>query len=86
MHCCDQASCLSVAQQLRQRGNRIEVDVLGCELDALVEQARQRGISRVLTCHDGVWHLLEAEEERILSQEALLTDSERWRKPAEGGW
>jgi ATP phosphoribosyltransferase regulatory subunit len=86
MHCCEQPPCLAIVQQLRQRGCRIEVDVLGRDLGALVELARQRGISRVLHCRDGEWYLLEAGAERVLSPEALLEESESWRSGAEGGW
>jgi ATP phosphoribosyltransferase regulatory subunit len=86
LHCCEQPSCLAMAQQLRRRGCRIEVDVLAHDLSALVELAGQRGIPRVLYCRDGGWYLLQEGSERAMSQEALLEESESWRSGAKGGW
>jgi ATP phosphoribosyltransferase regulatory subunit len=72
MHGCDHPPCLALAQRLRQRGCRVEVDVLGLDEAGLLEQARRRGIPQVLRCHSGEWRLRDAEGERAVSEGALL--------------
>ena len=71
MHCCDQAACLGLVRALRQRGCHVEVDVLGLDAERLHEQARKRGISRVLRCARGEWHLWDGSGERTVTKEEL---------------
>jgi ATP phosphoribosyltransferase regulatory subunit len=71
MHCCDQAACLGLVRALRQRGCRVEVDVLGLDAEDLHEQARERGIPRVLRCAGGEWHLWDGSGERTVTEEEL---------------
>lgn len=81
---CQHAACMALVRRLRQQGCRVEVDPLGLEPIALVDQARQRGISRVLRCcHRGSppsSELLLADEkgERALTEAALLGEAETW--------
>jgi ATP phosphoribosyltransferase regulatory subunit len=50
---CDHPACLRLIARLRQRGCRVETDVLGLGERELAEQARQRGIARTLRCLAG---------------------------------
>jgi len=47
---CDHPGCLALIARLRQRGSRVEIDVLGLDETKLAEQAHQRGIPRTLRC------------------------------------
>ena len=85
MQCCDHADCLGLVRRLRQRGCRVEVDVLGPDEADLMAQVRQRGIPRLLRCSGGGWRLLEEAgqgvqaSERLVSEEGLLEACETWR-------
>ncbi|MGD9147791.1 MAG: ATP phosphoribosyltransferase regulatory subunit [Anaerolineae bacterium] len=85
MQCCDHADCLGLVRRLRQRGCRVEVDVLGLDEADLMAQVRQRGIPRLLRCSRGGWRLLEEAgqgvqaSERLVSEEALLEACVTWR-------
>ncbi len=81
LHCCDQAACLGLVQVLRQRGCHVEVDVLGLDAERLHQQARERGIPRVLRCARGEWYLWDGSGERIVTREGLIQElgrSEEW--------
>jgi ATP phosphoribosyltransferase regulatory subunit len=78
MHCCDHESCLTLLRNLRQRGYNVEMDVLGLARTDLIDQARLRGIQRVLYCGDGQWSLWDADGERVVTPESLLQEAERW--------
>ena len=81
---CRRAACLSLVARLRQRGCRVEVDPLGLETPGLVEQARRRGISRILHCRCGESHLsgqlrlVDEQGERALTEAELLGEIETW--------
>jgi ATP phosphoribosyltransferase regulatory subunit len=91
VQCCDHADCLGLVGRLRQRGCRVEVDVLGLDSVGLMAQVRQRGIPRLLRCSGGEWRLLEGTGqggqagERLVSEEALLEACETWRAGAGNG-
>jgi ATP phosphoribosyltransferase regulatory subunit len=82
--CCDQPACLDLVHRLRQRGGRIEIDVLGLGEDRLVEAARQRGIRRVLSCTGRQWYLYEDGVRRVVTEEVLLQEAGAWRSTFEG--
>ncbi len=84
LHCCDQPACLALIGHLRQRGCRVEVDVLGLDEAGLLDQARRRGIPRVLHCRSGKWHLWDEKGERVLTGQAVLQESTHWH-PTTGG-
>jgi ATP phosphoribosyltransferase regulatory subunit len=85
VQCCDHPDCLSTVDRLRQRGCRIEVDVLGLDEIDLLAQARQRGIPRLLRCSDGGWRLLDGldleagRSEQVVSETELLEACKAWR-------
>jgi ATP phosphoribosyltransferase regulatory subunit len=85
MHGCDHPACLALAQRLRQSGFRVEVDVLGLDRATLLDQARRRGIPRLLRCSGGGWYLWDEDGEWPLTEETLLEKSQTWRSTAEGG-
>jgi ATP phosphoribosyltransferase regulatory subunit len=83
MHCCDHAACLALVRTLRQRGCHVEVDVLGLGVEGLHEQARERGIPRVLRCAGGKWHLWDRSGERTLTEEEVILECgriEEWNR------
>ena len=85
VQCCDHPDCLGLVGRLRQRGCRVEIDVLGLDKARLVAQARQRGIPRLLRCSDGEWRLLDGADlgtearEQVMSEGALLEACGAWR-------
>jgi ATP phosphoribosyltransferase regulatory subunit len=85
VQCCDHPNCLGMVDRLRQRGCRIEVDVLRLDQVDLLAQARQRGIPRLLHCSGGEWRLLDGLDlptggtEEVVSEAALLEACEAWR-------
>jgi len=85
MHCCDHHSCLALVRDLRNQGCYVEVDVLGLDPASLIEQARLRGIRRVLHCAEGQWRLWEEDKERVVTPASLLQEAETWQAPPHGG-
>jgi ATP phosphoribosyltransferase regulatory subunit len=92
VQCCDHPDCLALVGRLRQRGCRVEVDVLGLDGAGLMAQVRQRGIPRLLRCSGGEWRLLEQAGqgiqagERLMSEGALLEACQAWRgRESDGG-
>jgi ATP phosphoribosyltransferase regulatory subunit len=79
VHGCDHASCMSFVHQLRAKGLRVEMDLLGLDSPGLAEQAQRRGIRRTLRCCDRGWYLNAGEGERIETERAILQESETWR-------
>ena len=78
VHGCDHAGCLALLRRLRETGCRVELDVLCLDGAALIDQARQRGIGRVLRCCGDSWKLWAGETERDMTAEALLREAEGW--------
>jgi ATP phosphoribosyltransferase regulatory subunit len=92
VQCCDHPDCLGIVGRLRQRGCRVEVDVLGLDEVDLLAQARQRGIPRLLRCSDGEWRLLDGLDleadgsEQGVSETELLEACKAWRaRDRDGG-
>ena len=81
---CDHATCLDLLRRLRETGCRVERDVLGTEGSALIDQARRRGIGRVLRCCGDAWTLWDGENERDMTEEDLLREVEGWSSPGRG--
>jgi ATP phosphoribosyltransferase regulatory subunit len=79
VHGCDQAPCMALVQRLRARGLRVEIDLLGLDACGLADQAQRRGISRTLRCSDDGWHINTGKGERVVSESAVLQESEAWR-------
>jgi len=87
---CDHPACLRLMACLRQRGCRVEIDVLELDETELADQACQRGIPRTLRCvgdlarpnlcadHEA-WLLTDESGERTLTGAALLQEAEKWR-------
>jgi ATP phosphoribosyltransferase regulatory subunit len=84
VHGCDHAQCLALLRRLRETGCRVELDVLGFEETALIEQARQRGIRRVLRCCGDTWKLWDGEAERDMTGATVLREAERWASAGRG--
>jgi ATP phosphoribosyltransferase regulatory subunit len=78
MRGCDHPACLALVRRLRQRGCRVEVDVLGLDEIALADQTRWRSIPRTLRCADGDWLLTDERGERVLTDTELLREAEAW--------
>ena len=81
---CDHAECLALLRRLRETGCRVELDVLGLEGSALLEQARRRGIGRVLSCRGDRWKLWDESGERDVTGAALLQEAARWASAGRG--
>jgi ATP phosphoribosyltransferase regulatory subunit len=81
---CDHARCLALVQRLRQGGCRVEVDPLGLDGSALVEQARRRGIVRVLQCVGDDWQLIDARGARTLTEAELWREAPTWLDLSKG--
>jgi len=85
VQCCDHPHCLGLVRRLRQRGCRVEIDVLGLDRAGLAAQARQRGIPRLLCCSEDAWRLLDGADlvteahGQVMSEGALLEACEVWR-------
>jgi ATP phosphoribosyltransferase regulatory subunit len=75
---CDHPACLSLLRRLRERGHRVEVDVLGLDEASMAEQARQRAIPRILRCAGDAWILAEDGGERTLGAADLLREASTW--------
>ena len=86
VHGCDHAECLALLRRLREKGCRVELDVLGLEGTALIDQARQRGIQRVLHCRGDTWRLRDGEGERDVTGEAVLQEAEMWASLGDRGY
>ncbi len=84
VHGCDQTECLALLRRLRAVGCRVELDVLGFEGAALIDQARQRGIRRTLRCCGGGWKLWDGENERDVTGEDLLREVVGWAPAGPG--
>ena len=78
VHGCGHAACLALLRRLRGTGCRVELDVLGFEGTALIEQARKRGIGRALRCCGDTLKLWDGEIERDVTGEELLLEAGRW--------
>ena len=79
IHGCDDPACLALAGRLRELGCRVEVDPLGLDAKALEAQSRQRAIPRTLRRMGHQWLLAGSkEDERLLSEDALLEEAELW--------
>ena len=52
---------------------------------ALIDQARQRGIQRVLRCCGDTWRLWDGEGERDVTGEAVLQEAETWASTGDRG-
>lgn len=74
----DRPDCLALARCLRQRGCRVELDLLGLDQAQLVRQARLQGIARVLYPGRGDWLLNDRDGERLLAEAKLLQEVETW--------
>ena len=85
VHGCDHAECLTLLRRLREKGCRVELDVLRIEGTALIDQARQRGIRRVLRCCGDSWRLWDGEGERDVTGEAVLQEAGIWASAAAKG-
>ncbi len=85
VHGCDHAACLALLRRLREKGCRVELDVLRIEGAALIDQARQRGIQRVLCCRGDTWRLWDGEGERDVTAEAVLQEAETWASTGDKG-
>jgi ATP phosphoribosyltransferase regulatory subunit len=85
VHGCDHAECLALLRRLREKGCRVELDVLSIEGTALIDQARQRGIQRVLRCCGDSWRLWDGEGERDVTGEAVLQQAEMWASTGDKG-
>ncbi len=83
MNGCDHAACLALLRRLRETGCRVELDVLGFEETDLIDQARRRGIGRVLRCCGDAWKLWDGKGERDVTGEEVLREAETW---AAAGW
>jgi ATP phosphoribosyltransferase regulatory subunit len=81
---CDHATCLALLRRLRETGCRVERDVLGAEGATLIDQARRRGIGRVLRCCGDAWKLWDGDGERDVTATAVLQQAERWAAAGEG--
>jgi ATP phosphoribosyltransferase regulatory subunit len=86
VHGCDHAACLALLRRLREKGCRVELDVQRIEGTALIDQARQRGIRRVLRCCGGTWRLWDEKGERDVTGEAVLQEAEMWASAAAKSW
>ncbi len=75
---CDCPACLTLVRRLRQRGCRVETDVLQLDEAELVVQARRRGSPRTLRRADDVWLLTDESGEHTLTQAELLQQAETW--------
>jgi len=75
---CEHPACLALVDRIRQAGCRVEVDVLGQDEAALVNQARQRGIPRTLCWTGDHWRLTDEKGKRALTEAALLQEAETW--------
>jgi ATP phosphoribosyltransferase regulatory subunit len=85
VHCCDHGSCLALLRDLRNLGCYVEVDVLGLDRTSLIDQARLRGIRRVLHCDKGQWCLWDENGERAVTPAMLLQEAETWSVTPDGG-
>jgi len=85
VHSCDHAACLALLRRLREKGCRVELDVLRLKGTALIDQARQRGIQRVLRCCGDTWRLWDEKGERDVTGEAVLQEAEMWASAAAKG-
>lgn len=82
VHACSRPQCLNLVSELRRRGCRVEVDVLGVDEATLSAEARRRGIHHTLRCtagpEAGRWLLAGAAPEvpaRELTAEQLLSEA-----------
>jgi len=77
---CDHAACLSLVQQLRQAGTRVEVDVLGRQEAEVLAHAHRQGCRRVLRCQgDGhSWLLVDEKGERTVTAAHQLLEMRTW--------
>jgi ATP phosphoribosyltransferase regulatory subunit len=75
---CDHQACLALVARLRQRGCRVDTDLLAVNPADLAEQARQRGIPRTLRCVGRGWLLADERGEHTLDEAALLAEAETW--------
>jgi ATP phosphoribosyltransferase regulatory subunit len=80
---CEQPACLSLVQNLRRIGCRIEVDPLNSDPQALMRQAQQRGIMRSLYPTIDGWLLTDEQGERALTSAELLQIAQTWISPQE---
>jgi ATP phosphoribosyltransferase regulatory subunit len=74
---CDHPACLRLIARLRQRGCRVEIDVLELDETELADQARQRGAPRTLRCVGDLVRLnlcVELRPESVDHEAWLLTD------------
>jgi ATP phosphoribosyltransferase regulatory subunit len=85
VHGCDHAECLALLRRLREQGYRVELDVLRLGGTTLIDQARQRGIQRVLRCCGDRWRLWDGESERDVTGEAVLQEAETWASSGDRG-
>jgi ATP phosphoribosyltransferase regulatory subunit len=86
VHGCDHAECLALLRRLREQGCRVELDVLRLEGTALIDQARRRGIQRVLRCCGDTWRLWDESGERDVTEEAMLQQAEGWASIGDRGF
>ncbi len=75
---CNRTACLELMTQLRRRGCRVAVDVLGLSATELTEQAQRRGIPRTLRRTGDAWLLSDKRGEHIMTAAAVLHEMEKW--------
>jgi len=75
---CDDPACLAMVRRLRQCGCRVKTDVLGLSEEELAGQARQQGIPRTLRRTDQGWLLIDDQNQRTLTDTALLQEAKTW--------
>jgi ATP phosphoribosyltransferase regulatory subunit len=82
VHGSQDGACMALVREMRQRGCRVEVDVLGTGAAGLAEEARRRNVPRWLRCEGDDCILSDGAGQRVLSRSALLAEAVGWRQ----GW